>query len=191
MKINNNVLFIMAVLNLIPIAVGLFVIEDPPLSLIIHIASSAIFGVMGALQMIFIKTKKRVTLHRSLGPMITLAGILSASSGLWMTLANGTLDGSSTLLMGIRLFFGSLMLLFLSLGIREIIKANFVNHGKWMLRAYAIGFGAVSQIFTLMIGEIVLGSVNPNAKALLMGTAWLINLIVAERVIMKSKTKKL
>ena len=53
-----------------------------------------------------------------------------------------------------------------------------------MIRSYAIGLVAGTQVFTLGIGGIVFGK-GELSTALLMAAAWAINLAVAERVIRK------
>jgi hypothetical protein len=51
-----------------------------------------------------------------------------------------------------------------------------------MIRGYAIGLGAGTQIFTLGFGEPVFGTGSP-ARALLTGAGWVSNLAVAEWVV--------
>jgi len=54
-----------------------------------------------------------------------------------------------------------------------------------MMRGYAIGLGAGTQVLVLMVGEMIAGKPNELSRALLMGLAWMINLAVAEWVIRK------
>ena len=49
-----------------------------------------------------------------------------------------------------------------------------------MMRGYAIGLGAGTQVLTLMVGEMIAGPPSELSRALLMGAAWVINLAVAE-----------
>jgi hypothetical protein len=60
-----------------------------------------------------------------------------------------------------------------------------------MTRAYAIGMGAGTQVLTGMVGALTLGKVNPFENALLMGAAWVINLVIAEWSIRKSSIKQI
>jgi len=55
----------------------------------------------------------------------------------------------------------------------------------WMLRGYAIGLGAGTQVLTLLAGELILGPPSELSRALLMGAGWVINLAVAEWIIRK------
>ena len=49
-----------------------------------------------------------------------------------------------------------------------------------MMRGYAIGLGAGTQVLTLAAGELIAGPPSELSRALLMGAAWVINLAVAE-----------
>jgi Predicted membrane protein (DUF2306) len=55
----------------------------------------------------------------------------------------------------------------------------------WMLRAYAIGLGAGTQVLTQLAGTVIPGPPTELSGALLMGAGWVINLAVAEWAIRK------
>lgn len=93
--------------------------------------------------------------------------------------------GDGVILYGLRLLFGSAMLLSILLGIAAIRRRDFARHGAWMLRGYAIGMGAGTQALLLMIGELIAGPPSELSRALLMGAGWVINLAVAEWAIRK------
>ena len=93
--------------------------------------------------------------------------------------------GDGALLYGLRLLFGSAMLLSILLGVAAIRRRDFAQHGDWMLRAYAIGLGAGTQALILLAGEAIAGPPSELSRALLMGVAWAINLAVAEWAIRK------
>ncbi len=65
--------------------------------------------------------------------------------------------GDGAILYGLRLLFGSAMLLSILLGVAAIRRRDFAQHGDWMLRGYAIGMGAGTQMLTLMAGELIIG----------------------------------
>jgi hypothetical protein len=71
----------------------------------------------------------------------------------------------------------------IGLGIRAISRRDFAGHGRWMTRGYAIGVAAGTQALLLIPGAIVFGPTDRLSRALLMGAAWLLNLVVAELVI--------
>jgi hypothetical protein len=66
------------------------------------------------------------------------------------------------------------------LGILAIKRRDFVAHGAWMIRAYALGIAAGTQAIVLAIWILSVGPVDPFTDALLMGAAWVINAAVAE-----------
>jgi hypothetical protein len=81
--------------------------------------------------------------------------------------------------------FGSAMVGSIILGFAAIRRRDVTGHRAWMMRAYAIGLGAGTQVLTLMAGSLVVGTPSKLGEALLMGAGWVINLAVAEWAIRK------
>jgi hypothetical protein len=54
-----------------------------------------------------------------------------------------------------------------------------------MMRGYAIGLGAGTQVLTLLAGELIAGPPTELSGALLNGAGWVINLAIAEWSIRK------
>lgn len=104
-----------------------------------------------------------------------------------MTLFYPSPAHSSNLLYGMRVLFGSAMVLSILLGFAAICQGDVRGHRAWMAPAYAIGLGAGTQVLTLMIGELIAGPPDELGNALLMGAGWVINLAGAEWII-KTKT---
>jgi len=107
-----------------------------------------------------------------------------------MTLFYPRPAGASDLLYVLRLLFGSGMVLSIVLGYAAIRRQDILQHRAWMMRGYAIGLGAATQVLTGMIGALVFGPPNELGNALLMGAAWVINLAVAEWIIRKRLTRQ-
>jgi hypothetical protein len=107
-----------------------------------------------------------------------------------MTLFYDYPDGASKLLYGLRLFFGSGMVLSITIGFISIRQRDVNQHQAWMTRAYAIGMGAATQVLTGMVGAMIFGKPNEFENALLMGAAWVTNLAIAEWSIRKSSTRQ-
>jgi hypothetical protein len=59
-----------------------------------------------------------------------------------------------------------------------------------MVRAYAIGLGAGTQVLTGMVGALIFSTPNEFENALLIGAAWVINLAVAEWIIRKRPARQ-
>jgi hypothetical protein len=58
-----------------------------------------------------------------------------------------------------------------------------------MTRAYAIGVGAGTQVFTHLPWFILFGKPGESRRAFLMGAGWVINVIVAEWIIWRRTTR--
>ncbi|GAA1462283.1 hypothetical protein GCM10009603_30220 [Nocardiopsis exhalans] len=82
-----------------------------------------------------------------------------------------------------RLVFGTAMALALVLGYVAARRREFARHGAWMIRAYAIGTGAGTQVLTHMPWTLLVGEYDQLIRALLMGAGWVVDIVVAEWVI--------
>jgi hypothetical protein len=101
-----------------------------------------------------------------------------------MTLTYPWPAGDGVLVYLERLVFGSAMLACVALGVRDIVRRDFASHGNWMLRAYAIGLGAGTQVLTHLPWFILAdGAPGELARGVMMGAGWVINVVVAEWVI--------
>jgi hypothetical protein len=159
---------------------------DSPVPVLTHIVSVTVFCLLGAFQFVpSLRRGKRgrPTWHRTAGLILIPAGLLAALSGLWMSVFYPPQPGDSALLLVFRLLFGSAMVASIVFAVRALLGRDFVRHGAWMTRAYAIGVGAGTQALVLIPGTIVFGPADKLSRGLLMGTAWVINLVVAEYVI--------
>jgi hypothetical protein len=64
-----------------------------------------------------------------------------------------------------------------------IRRGDVPAHRAWMMRSYAIGMGAGTQVLTFLPWTIAFGAPSVGVHAVLMGAGWVINLVVAEIVI--------
>ncbi len=167
-----------------------------PLPVVLHILSSTIYCVLGAFQFSPSFRRRKPDWHRSAGRILVPCGLVAAISGLWMTHFYPTgieppasFDGS--FLYVVRLLVGSSMVLFLCLGLAAVQKCDFLRHRVWMIRAYALGLGAGSQVFT-HIPWFMFPSIHEElARTVSMSAGWFINLVVAEWLISREPRKKL
>jgi len=157
-----------------------------PSPVVIHIISSALYALLGAFQFVSRLWRRGNNWHRWVGRLLVPCGLLAGGSGLWMTVFYPRPEGvavADDLLYAFRLLFGSGMVLSVILGYVAIRRRDIIQHRAWMTRAYAIGLGAGTQVLTGMVGALTLGTVNELENALLMGAAWIINLVFAEWLI--------
>lgn len=156
-----------------------------PLPVVLHIVGAAVYAILGAFQFVSRLWRRGMGWHHIVGRLLVPCGLLVGFSGIWMTLFYPRPDGASDLLFFLRLLFGSGMILSIILGYVTIRRRDIRQHRAWMMRAYAIGLGAGTQVLTGMIGEMIAGPPNDLGNALLMGAGWVINLAVAEWIIRK------
>lgn len=162
-----------------------------PSPVVIHIIASAVYALLGALQFVGRLWQRGSKWHRWVGRFLVPVGLLVGLSGVWMTVFYPRPEGASNLLYVFRLLFGTGMVLSIILGYLAILRKDVDQHQAWMIRAYAIGLGAGTQVFTGMVGALIFGTPNEFQNALLNGAAWVINLVIAELSIRKGQTRQL
>lgn len=159
-----------------------------PLPVVLHIVSVTLYSLLGAFQFVPSFRRHRRAWHRRVGRILVPFGLVAALSGLWMTLFYHMPLYDGELVYALRLLFGSLMLLSILLGVAAIRRRDFVQHGNWMMRGYAIGLGAGTQVLTGAIAALIADPPNELSRAILMGAGWVINLAVAEWIIRRRPT---
>lgn len=193
-------------LSIIPIAAGAVRLAAPgvaemtsynarfiaaPVSIGFHIISSAIFCVLGAFQFAPELRRRRPNWHRMAGRVLVPCGLVAAVSALWMTQFHPPADFIGSMpasfdgpaLYVIRILAGSSMALCLSLGVAAVLRRDFLSHQAWMIRGYALGLGAGTQVFTHIPWFLLPDVRGELARTVFMGAGWAINLAVAEWVI--------
>jgi uncharacterized membrane protein len=156
-----------------------------PLPVVLHIVGAAVYALVGAFQFAPGFRLRRPGWHRAAGRLVVLCGLLVGLSALWMTLFYPWPKGDGALLYAERLLFGSAMIGSIVLGFAAIRRRDLRRHRAWMMRGYALGLGAGTQVLTLAAGELIAGPPSELSRALLMGAGWAINLAVAEWIIRK------
>jgi uncharacterized membrane protein len=160
-----------------------------PVALVVHIVGAAVFALVGALQFMPRLRRGGRAWHRRAGRVVAGAGFAVAGSALWLTLAYQPQPGTGDLLYVLRLVFGSAMAACLVLGFTAIRRRDIGAHRAWMIRGYAIGLAAGTQVFTQGIGEAVFGAGEVRGD-LAKAAGWVINLLVAEWAIRRATTSR-
>jgi uncharacterized membrane protein len=160
-----------------------------PVALIVHIVGAAVFALVGALQFVPRLRRGRRAWHRRAGRVVAGAGLAVAGSALWLTLVYQAQPGTGDLLYVLRLVFGSAMVACLVLGFTAIRRHDIPAHRAWMIRGYAIGLAAGTQVFTQGISEAVFGTGEVRGD-LAKGAGWVLNLLVAEWAIRRTATPR-
>ena len=158
-----------------------------PVPVVIHIIAASLFCIVGAFQ--FVPglrrgRRGRASWHKIAGRIVLVpAGLLAAGSGLWMTVFYPHTWADGGALFFIRLVVGSTMAAGIVVALVAARRRDFTTHSAWMTRAYALGLGAGTQVFTFLPWTLFLGAPDPTMTAVLMAAGWAINLAVAEYVI--------
>ncbi len=163
-------------------------ISNDPLPALLHVFGAVPFCILGAFQ--FLPSIRQYTpeRHRFNGRIVALTGILSAVSGLWMTHYYALPIGlQGSLLYIVRMVLGIAMAVFIVRGVVAIKNRYIPIHSASMLRAYAIGQGAGTQAL-IGVTWIVLFREEATGitRDVMMTSAWIINLAIAEWVIRKT-----
>lgn len=164
-----------------------------PIPIILHISSSFLFVIIGALQFLPSIRRHYPAAHRAFGRTVVVAGCISAATGIWMTHSYAfPEDLQGSLLYWARIVLGSMMIGFIGYAVIAIRSRNIFQHGAAMFRAYAIGQGASTQGF-LLTGWFVFAGSEPLGplRDSIMVLAWGLNLLVAEILIWRLLAPKM
>jgi len=161
-----------------------------PTPIILHILSSFLFCIVGAVQFLPGIRRQRPAAHRVTGRVIAVAGCISALTGLWMThfyVFPEALQGGA--LYWVRMVLGTAMIGLIIWAVIAIRSRNVFEHGASLVRAYAIGQGASTQALLGIAWIIAVGSeaMGPLRDGLMI-FAWVVNLLAAE-IFIRAKLK--
>ena len=175
-------------LSAIPVAAGAFRVAEltggaditpdnarffaSPLPVVLHIFSVSLYAILGAFQFSPGFRRRWRGWHRAAGRLLIPSGLVAALSGLWMTHSYPWPDHDGELLYAMRLLFGLAMVLSLVFGAAAVRRRDFAQHGAWMVRAYAIGLGAGTQVFTHAPWFLFPSIQGELTRALCMGAGW-------------------
>lgn len=153
-----------------------------PLPVTFHILGATLYALIGAFQ--FSATPHR-RWHRIAGRIALPMGLIAALGGVWMTLTYPWANADGEAVYAARLIFGTGMALSLILGVTAAVTRNIPAHKARMLRAYAIGMGAGTQVVTHLPWFLLVGQPTETPRAVMMIGGWVLNLTVAELLIRK------
>jgi hypothetical protein len=197
-------------LSFVPIAAGAFRIAQlgtgaaitaenarffaDPLPVVLHLVCAVIFCGLGAFQFSPGFRRRRLAWHRVAGWLLIPCGLVAAVTAVSMTLSYpraveppASFDGPVVDVL--RLLAGSAMALYLCLGLAAVVRRDIPSHRAWMMRAYALGLGAGTQVLTHLPWYLFAGSRGELARAVFMAAGWLINLAVAEWAIWRGRRR--
>jgi len=159
---------------------------DEPIPVILHIIAIVLYSVLGSFQFSRPFRHKHPRFHRTVGKILIPSAFIVALTGLWMTLFYDLPPLDGTWLNIVRIIVGLWMLYSLVFAVLAIRKRQFREHGKWMMRAYAIAMAATVQPFT-SIPMFLLDKHTELIRFITMVAGWLIAFLFAEWVISRGK----
>lgn len=160
-----------------------------PAAIGLHLVAVTVYGILGALQFVPRLRSRGSPWHRRMGWVVLACGFVAALTAIWMTLFYPRAANDNTLLYVTRLIVGAAMFVFLVLALVAARRRAFKQHGDWMIRAYALGLGAGTQVLVHLPWFILMGQPDPAARSVLMGGSWLINWLIAEWVIHRGPSR--
>ena len=158
-----------------------------PAPVVLHILTVIPYSMIGAFQFSAGFRRRNRAWHRAAGRVLGVCGLVVALTGLWMAQFYPWPEGDGVGVYVERLIFGSGMLVSMVLGLDAVRRRDFASHGAWMIRAYAIGLGAGTQVLTHLPWLILVGKPGESARTVLMGAGWVINVVVAQWIIRRDK----
>ena len=157
---------------------------ENPAPVVLHVLSASLFCVLGALQFAAALRQRFTRLHRIAGRVAAPCGIVAALTGLWMTAAYAIpAELQGPLLYTVRMVVGLAMALAVIVSIRAVLQRRIDQHRAWMVRAYALGQGAGTQVLILLPVTMMAGAPTFIFRDVLMAWAWALNIVFAEWVI--------
>ncbi len=163
--------------------------DASPLPVVLHIVCATVFAILGAFQFSPRFRQRHPGWHRRAGRVLVIAGLGVALSALWLNQYVPREGATRAVVYPLRVVFGVAMVVALVLGFDAARRRHLARHRAWMIRSYAIGLVAGTQVFTLGIGGAIFGT-GDLTTALLLAAAWGINLAVAERAIRKRPRRR-
>ena len=161
---------------------------EQPIPVVLHILAVIPYTIVGAFQFAPAFPRRRRAWHRAAGRILAVFGVIAALTGLWMAHFYPWPEGDGVGVYVERLIFGTAMIGSIVMGVNAIRRRDFATHGAWMIRAYAIGLGAGTQVLTHLPWFVLVGKPGEAARTVLMGAGWTINVVVAEWAIRRRAT---
>ena len=156
---------------------------ESPFPVVSHALSAGVYCTVGAFQFAPEFRRRTREWHRFAGYSVIPLGLYAGLSGLWMTLFYPVPEGDRGLLATLRLLFGAGMVFAIALGVLAVLRHDFVKHRAWMVRGYAIGLGAGTQVLIGIPWMVFFGAPHGVPRALMLGAGWAINVAIAEWII--------
>jgi len=157
---------------------------DAPAPVVLHVVSATLYCLLGAFQFSRGVRLRWPRVHRRAGVLLTLCGLLAGLTGFWMTVRYPIPTGlQGPILYVVRLVVASAMIASIAVAWSSILRRNIARHEAFMIRAYALGQGASTQVVVLLPWMLISHESHGVTRDLLMTLSWGINVVIAESII--------
>lgn len=153
---------------------------EAPVPAVLHIVSVVVYCVVGAFQFVPVVRARFLRWHRYSGRVLVPAGLVASLSGLWMTFMYAWPQYDGYGLYVVRIIVGTIMTVSLILGYTSILRKDIRHHRAWMMRAYGLGLGAGTQVFTHIPWLLLPEHHTEMFRTVSMAAGWAINLAFVE-----------
>ncbi len=160
-----------------------------PVPIVAHIVAMSLYCLLGAFQF-SPALRARRGWHRTAGRVLIPAGLIAALSAVWLAVFFGGPADELALAM-VRLVFAVAMAVFLVRGALAIARRDFVSHGAWMTRAYAIAVTGGTQALVVMLWTIIVAEVGIVGETWLVAAGFVINSVLAESLIRRRSRRRM
>ena len=151
------------------------------LALIVHGAVGALALALGPFQFVERLRRTRAVWHRASGRLYLFCILIGGLTGLWLAFYTpGGLAATSG--------FFLLAVLWLWTGAqawRAVLAGDYAIHRAWMMRSYALTFGAVTLRIYLGLGVPLAGIPFDQVYAMAAWASWVVNLLFVEWVLLR------
>ena len=154
-------------------------------ALIVHGAVGALALALGPFQFVGWLRRTRPQWHRVSGRTYLTCILISGVTGLWLAFYTpGGLPATSGFFI-----LAVLWLLTGSLALRAALKQDYVAHRAWMMRSYALTFGAVTLRIYLGLGVPLAGISFDQVYGMAAWASWALNLLFVEWLLISQPSR--
>jgi uncharacterized membrane protein len=162
---------------------------DLPVVMLLHVVPGLLFLMFGILQFMPWIRRKYIKLHRFNGWVLAVAAIVS---GLFGVIAIFQLP---PIIVGLNrpgfYLAGVLLIVFVAMGIYRIKTKNIIEHRKWMIRAFVVGFAIVNtRVYAIILVITMEYYRSHDPFGIAFNFAWVTNLILAELWIRRTANRE-
>ena len=158
-------------------------------SFYVHVFTGVFILLAGLAQFSGYLIRKFKTAHRFLG-YIYVTGVLAVTGPAGMVMAFYANGGLAARVSFVLLSF--LWILTTTMALKSALQRQFISHGEWMMRSYALTLSALTlRLYTFLIGLFHIDISPLHAYVLVSWLSWTINLFAAEIMIRRGSARTL